>query len=212
MKHPKSLTTEQEINFIKMITLDCNTRKQAIKAQRNKLICILMLDAGLRVGEVRRLRIADLMFMRNPVMELQIVNGIAEKGCDRTIPTTLLLRSQIQNCENIIWSEYGLSDVDFATSVQPASPPLTVRQIQRIVAKIAIKTFGYSINPHMLRHTYATKLMRVTNIRVVQQLLGHKNIDSTAIYTHPSNFDRQKAVEQLNNRSERSENEYSNGQ
>jgi len=42
------------------------------------------------------------------------------------------------------------------------------------------------IHPHTLRHTFATKLLEKSNIRVVQQVLGHKNLQSTMIYTHPS--------------------------
>lgn len=50
----------------------------------------------------------------------------------------------------------------------------------------------------MLRHTFATRLMQKTNIRVVQQLLGHKSLSSTQVYTHPNADDLQKAIENLN--------------
>jgi integrase/recombinase XerC len=49
----------------------------------------------------------------------------------------------------------------------------------------------------MLRHTFATNLMRTTNARVVQQLLGHKNLSSTQIYTHPNQQDLKKAIDSL---------------
>ena len=48
-----------------------------------------------------------------------------------------------------------------------------------------------------LRHTYATRLMRVTNIRTVQVLLGHRRLSSTQIYTHPDQEDKDKAIDKM---------------
>ncbi|GAH69734.1 unnamed protein product, partial [marine sediment metagenome] len=52
-------------------------------------------------------------------------------------------------------------------------------------------------HPHMLRHTFASKLMRVTSMRTVQELLGHSSITSTQIYTHPNEDDKKKAIKGL---------------
>ncbi|GAH96402.1 unnamed protein product, partial [marine sediment metagenome] len=57
------------------------------------------------------------------------------------------------------------------------------------------------IHPHILRHTFATRLMSKTSMRVVQELLGHKNLSSTQIYTHPNNADLQEAIDSLNEKS-----------
>ncbi|MBU1672815.1 MAG: tyrosine-type recombinase/integrase [Actinobacteria bacterium] len=51
------------------------------------------------------------------------------------------------------------------------------------------------VTPHVLRHTCATEMMRRgTNLRVIQEALGHKNISTTQIYTHVVNDDVKRAM------------------
>ena len=52
-----------------------------------------------------------------------------------------------------------------------------------------------NVTPHTLRHTFATSLLRSgTNLRVVQTALGHKNLSTTAIYTHIADSDVREAM------------------
>jgi site-specific recombinase XerD len=66
---------------------------------------------------------------------------------------------------------------------------LTARSVQRIVAKYARKArLPIMITPHGLRHSMATDLlMGGADVRIVQEMLGHKNISTTQIYTHVTN-------------------------
>jgi site-specific recombinase XerD len=66
---------------------------------------------------------------------------------------------------------------------------LTPRSVQRIVAKYGrLAHLPYSITPHVMRHSFATDLIsHGAGLREVQEMLGHKNIATTQIYTHVTN-------------------------
>lgn len=67
---------------------------------------------------------------------------------------------------------------------------LTARSIERLVDKYRIKAgITIRIGPHVLRHSFATDLLQQgADIRSVQEMLGHKNIATTQIYTHVTNL------------------------
>lgn len=66
---------------------------------------------------------------------------------------------------------------------------LTSRSVQRIVRKYAKKArLPIKVTPHVIRHSFATDLLESgANLREVQEMLGHKNIGTTQIYTHVTN-------------------------
>jgi site-specific recombinase XerD len=66
---------------------------------------------------------------------------------------------------------------------------LTARSIQRIVKKYAkLAKIPVDITPHGIRHTFATDLLSAgADLRAIQEMLGHKTIATTQIYTHITN-------------------------
>jgi site-specific recombinase XerD len=76
---------------------------------------------------------------------------------------------------------------------------LSVRSIERMIEKYRIKAgLPIRIGPHVLRHSYATDLLRHgADLRSVQEMLGHKNIATTQIYTHVTNTQLRKVHEKF---------------
>jgi len=66
---------------------------------------------------------------------------------------------------------------------------LTARSVERLVEKYTKKArLPIKVTPHVLRHTFATDLLSAgADIRAIQEMLGHKNISTTQIYTHVTN-------------------------
>ena len=161
-------------------------------------LIILMLDAGLRIAEVCGLQRSDLWFGEGPVIDLTVRSEIAKNKTVRTVPLSNRLREAIKNLHDFYWP--SLQPTTGATT-NPAAQSfcsITPRQVQRIVKQITILALGMAFNPHALRHTFATKMMHLTDIRTVQMLLGHASLTSTQVYTHPSLSDLRAAINKTN--------------
>jgi integrase/recombinase XerD len=130
--------------------------------------------AGLRVSEVVALKVSDIDSQR---MTLRVEQGKGAK--DRFVmlsPQLLeLLRDWWCVARPRAWLFPGLDPVN----------PMSARQLCRAVSAAA-RTAGIAkrVSPHTLRHSFATHLLEQNvDIRVIQVLLGHARLDTTALYT-----------------------------
>lgn len=162
--------------------------------QRDRLLLMLMMDAGLRVGEVVQLRLRHLFTDGVLNTAVNIAAEISKSGWNRTIPLSENLKKVLNEyLDNVYVPEIG-ETANFLFPGRPISQHISSRQVRRIVDHRCFSYLGVKVKPHDLRHTFATRLMRTTNIRVVQTLLGHQSIQSTQVYTHPDNTDLAKAI------------------
>jgi len=168
-----------------------------LKTLRNRCLFLLMLDAGLRVGEVVALQISDLYFRGKPVKALTVRGEISKSGVERLVPLTERVRTALVDYGLQIAEGIYEDTTKKAFSSGTEHKALTTRQVERIIRHVSCLVLGRPIHPHILRHTFATKLMRLTDLRTVQELLGHNSITSTQIYTHPNQDDKQKAIDAL---------------
>jgi len=130
--------------------------------------------AGLRAAEVVSLKVSDIDSRR---MIVRVEQG---KGCkDRNVmlsPRLLeLLRTWWQVARPEGWLFPGQNPVN----------PMTTRQLNR-ACHTAAEAAGIerNVSPHTLRHSFATHLLEQNvDVRVIQVLLGHAKLDSTALYT-----------------------------
>lgn len=165
-KKPKKLPVVLSKKEIKrMIDVTANLK--------HKLVISLLYSAGLRLSELINLKWADIDLMRNVIC---IKSGKGNK--DRT---SLLSK----NVKKLI-REYRLILPDQKIVFVGRSGKYSSKTIQEII-KLASKKAGIQkrISPHTLRHSFATHLLEQgTDIRTIQQLLGHENVRTTQIYTH----------------------------
>lgn len=142
---------------------------------KHRALLMLVYSAGLRVSEVVTLRVGDLDMDRGLVRVRQ-----GKGGKDRY---TLLARRAV-DAVRLYRDAYPTNQWLF-----PGEHPerhLTARSVQRVV-KNSARAAGIEkdVTTHTLRHSFATHLLEGgTNLRVIQELLGHSSANTTQIYTH----------------------------
>ena len=194
----KSLTDDEQTKFLAHFYRQDNSRFFNELRIRNRLIVLLMLDAGLRVGEVIQLTVGDLHILGSPVGMIHLRPELTKTKTERSIPVTVRLHDAIQEMFLTFWQAFEYKPWTRAFADEDDGWCLTARRIQQMTETVGITTISRPVHPHMLRHTFATRLMNKCSIRTVQQLLGHASLTSTQVYTHPNTQDLQMAIDSLN--------------
>ena len=167
------------------------------RATRDSCITLCMLDAGLRVSEVIGIQRSDLCLPDILVTGINIPADIAKRGSARLVPITARLAASFEFMRLNVWPPSSRQQDRPVFYNLKTLCRLTKQAVGKIIRDAGRVSLHRDIHPHMLRHTFATNLMQTTNARVVQQLLGHKNLSSTQIYTHPNQQDLKKAIDSL---------------
>jgi integrase/recombinase XerD len=165
-KLPEVLTREEVKKLI-----------EAAETSKSRLIIKLLYSAGLRVSELVNLRKQDINLQEKVGW---IRRGKGKKDRFFIIADSLFkeLKKQMEKQPTHI----------YILSTSTTDRPITPRNIQKIIKKAALKAgITKRVTPHTLRHSYATHLLEAgTDIRKIQALLGHENLNTTQIYTHVS--------------------------
>ena len=194
---PKALTDNQCATLVSNVFFEEEGRRINSRAKRNRLIILAMLDTGLRVGELIRLRVKDLMFDGEVLENLVVRSKIAKGGRSRTIPLSERLKKEIFSYISVFFNTNSPDPEHFVFTIDNGCENISARQVQRICKIAGLAFIGIRVNPHMLRHTFGTRLMRIAPIEVVRRLMGHASLSSTQIYMHPDADDLKKAINRL---------------
>jgi integrase/recombinase XerC len=164
---------------------------------RDRAILETMYSAGLRVSELVGLNDSDLDLSHGVVR----VRGKGRR--ERLSPIGSYAVKALRNWFNVrkVQAQRG-RDTDTPTFVNKFGRRLTTRSVARMLEK-HLKTCGLDrrTTPHTLRHSFATHLLdRGADIRSVQELLGHKSLITTQIYTHVSTANLRAAYEKAHPR------------
>lgn len=147
-----------------------------IQDYRNSAILESLFSTGLRVSELTSLK-------RNIDLSTK---EISVRGKGEKVRVVFFSENAIASIDRYRKKRTDMSDALFAGR---GDNPLTVRSVERIVAKCALKAgVSKKVTPHILRHMFATTLLaNGADIRAVQEMLGHMNIATTQVYTHITN-------------------------
>jgi site-specific recombinase XerD len=174
------------------VTLSREEAQQLVSAADRpwtRCLVVLLLTTGMRRSEAVDITLDDIDLDNGELL----VHGKGSK--ERTVPLTQEAIAAIRdyrkrrkktNCQRLFVSQTG----------EPIQGRIVNRILNRVVEKAGLK--GRGITPHTLRHTFATHLIRNgTDIRTVQELLGHSDIQTTARYLHSDTRTKQTAVGKL---------------
>ena len=166
---------------------------------RNGTILLLMAYAGLRVGEIHRLNVEDL----KPDRAIHVL-GKGRKW--RRVPLAApvyeaLVRSAERRPDPKQSSEQAMFVSQFGRRLSirmiQTIADRTLEQLQRQEPSLALK----KLSSHKLRHSFATMQIRNgTDIRTLQELMGHSSIETTQIYTHIDNQQLRDAIDSVASR------------
>lgn len=156
---------------------------------KHKTILYLIYSSGIRVSELVNLKITDIDSNRNLIL---IRNSKGKKDRTTLLSQALLklLREYYQNYKPKEYLFEGQKGGKYST-----------RSVQNIL-KMALSKSGIRKHAtiHTLRHSFATHLLeRGTDLRYIQELLGHSNSKTTEIYTHITKRGLDKIVSPLDN-------------
>lgn len=147
---------------------------------KHKLIIQLLYSSGLRLNELLNLKREDIDLQRN------LINVRKGKGNKDRI--TLLSN----NLKISLLEYYNKSTLKTKYLFEGRNGKYTKKSVQMILEN-AGNEIKKKVSPHMLRHSFATHLLESgTDIRHIQKLLGHSDLDTTMIYTYVSNKDLMK--------------------
>lgn len=170
---------------------DC-FNENCVTGLRNRCIVHLMLDAGLRMGEVLRLKICDVMLEKG-LLYIQDSKG----NKSRYVPIGMKLKAYLYKYmvlyRNVSINQNGMSDLneyknDILFLHVRNNNPITVDVIKQLFHKLKKRTGIERIHPHLCRHTFATSyILQGGDLESLRIYLGHEDIGTTQKYLHLAN-------------------------
>lgn len=149
---------------------------------RDKTMLELLYATGMRVSELVNVAV------KNVDMKMQYVIVMGKGSKERMLPLGRTALHYLEHYLSVVRPQllHGKPDKAAELFVTGWGGPMTRERFYEIIVAYG-KSAGISkrVTPHMLRHSFATHLLNNgTDLRIVQELLGHADISTTQIYTH----------------------------
>jgi len=175
LKLPKIVSQDNVIKILSKINTRCPT------GCRNYAIIMTMYRAGLRVSEICNLTLSDVNFNTGLIYVQQ-----GKGGKDRYVPMDSDIKKAMQ-----AWLKIRPESQYFFCTLKGGQ--IDTRYVREMCYRLSRKANVYiqdgiekkPVSPHKFRHSCLTSLLKEGfNIRQVQEIAGHSNLNTTMIYTH----------------------------
>jgi len=170
------ITPKRNIKFLEEAEIRqiINAIPDDSRGRRDRALLEVLFSTGLRISEALTLSDAPFVKETKGTLELSITG---KAGWQRVIFISPIALKVVKNY------------LKFRTDSNLHLFPITARRAQMMIKERAKKAgIEKRVTPHMLRHSFATDLLRKgVDIRLVQQFLGHRSLNNTMIYTHVTN-------------------------
>lgn len=192
---PRWLDRRQRLALARAVENDLKFARQRfprlwVLRLRDAAMVLLMLNTGLRVGELCNLQISDVQIGERKG-SVTVRQGKGNRH--RTIPMNSIARQIVAE-----WIRMRPQVSNNALFVGQRGEQVTSRSVQRAVERYALEAGLTDVTPHTLRHSFAKSLIdEGVTMEKVAALLGHSNLNTTRIYTAPGERDLETAVEKL---------------
>ncbi len=152
-----------------------NFKPKNIQETRDMAIVELIYSSGLRVSEAVNVDLNDFEESGN------FLRVLGKGAKTRLVPVGRFAQSAI---DKWIKERKKISTIDEALFVNLRGGRISTRSIQERIKTLALMQGLPPVNPHMLRHSFATHLLESSgDLRSIQELLGHSSLSTTQIYT-----------------------------
>lgn len=178
-RYPKTLYREQIEELLK-----ANSARTDKFASRDQAILLLLYTSGIRASELVNIDIQRIS-TKNRIVSI-VGKGNRERLATFTEQCQKSLEEYIEGTRQ---KQMKLAkEKSNALFLNKYGQRLSTRGLEYILVKIQEKTGIYlNIYPHIFRHSFATHLLENgADLRTIQELLGHKSLNSTQVYTHVS--------------------------
>jgi integrase/recombinase XerC len=179
---PEFVDEREMRNLFSAISFD-----NSFEGIRDKIMLDLFYQTGMRLSELRGLKVSDVDFSK------KVLKVLGKRNKERLIPLHDSILKSLQayideRQNNVQADEYSLMVNNKGTK---CNEKFVYRTVNSYLSTVTLTT---KKSPHIIRHTFATHMLnRGADLNTIKEILGHANLAATQVYTHNS-IDKLKAI------------------
>jgi len=173
-KRLPSFIEEKEMQFL----FERLEFEDSFKGIRDKLILELFYQTGMRLSELRNLKVKDIDYSK------KVLKVLGKRNKERLIPLHNQSLILLSNYTKLRAKEGQFSHpfLILNNKAEQAGKKFVYRTVNSYLSKVTTST---KKSPHVIRHTFATHMLnRGADLNTIKELLGHANLAATQVYTH----------------------------